>query len=547
MSTSFLRRTLSFLRNTWRGLTSMRTALVLLFLLALAALPGALLPQWSLNEDNVREFSDNYPTLAKVLDAVGAFNVFSSVWFAAIYVLLFVSLIGCLLPRSVHYLRQLRARPVRTPRNLARMPHHASGTVDRSAEEMTAVVRRRLRRWRTEEATEADGSRTISAERGYLREAGNLVFHFALVGLLITVAGGQLMRYEGQVVVQADGSSFCNSGTYNYDSFQAGPTVDGTSLSEFCLRVKDFDVRYLASGQPNNFHADIEYQSGEALETGNWKPHHLEVNNPLRTAGDRVYLTGNGYTPVFTVTFPDGQQRTKKTQWKPVNTGTMLSQGATKFDRPDMPDEQRRHQNQLAIRGLFAPTAQLNGKVLSSSFPALNDPMVAVDVLKGKLGFATGESQSIFNVNQELIDSGQLERVDRQNLAVGDSVRLEDGTTIRFDGVQRWVNLQVSHNPFQQYVLVFALTVVVGLGASLSIKRRRIWVRITPAGAGTGTTEADAEESDGNTSVEIGGLARTDQAGYGEEFTRIVEELLVSGRGSTSSPVAGDNSRGRSS
>ncbi|MDT7776429.1 MAG: cytochrome c biosis protein, partial [Pseudonocardiales bacterium] len=38
----------SFLRNTWRGLVSMRTALFLLFLLALAAMPGALLPQRSL-------------------------------------------------------------------------------------------------------------------------------------------------------------------------------------------------------------------------------------------------------------------------------------------------------------------------------------------------------------------------------------------------------------------------------------------------------------------------------------------------------------------
>jgi cytochrome c biogenesis protein len=38
------RRALALARNTWRGLTSMRTALILLFLLAVAALPGAVLP-----------------------------------------------------------------------------------------------------------------------------------------------------------------------------------------------------------------------------------------------------------------------------------------------------------------------------------------------------------------------------------------------------------------------------------------------------------------------------------------------------------------------
>ena len=49
------------LRNAWRGLTSMRTALVLLFLLALAALPGALLPQRSLNQHLVDQYFTDYP------------------------------------------------------------------------------------------------------------------------------------------------------------------------------------------------------------------------------------------------------------------------------------------------------------------------------------------------------------------------------------------------------------------------------------------------------------------------------------------------------
>ncbi|SDP87196.1 cytochrome c biogenesis protein [Actinopolyspora xinjiangensis] len=550
MNTSVFRRALAFLRNTWRGLTSMRTALVLLFLLALAALPGALLPQWSLNRRNVETFYDNHPTWAKVLDSIGAFNVFSSVWFAAIYVLLFVSLIGCLVPRSAEYLRQLRARPVRTPRNLARMPHHAEGTVPLPADEMAAVARRRLRRWRVSENTEEDGTRTLSAERGYLREAGNLVFHFALVGLLITVGGDQLMRYEGQKIVKVGDEGFCNSGTFNYDSFDAGLTVDGTNLSPFCLRLNDFDVRYLHTGQPERFHADIEYQAGESLENDNWKSHDLRVNNPLRVAGDRVYLTGNGYTPVFTVTFPDGTQRTKRTQWQPVDTTTMLSQGATKFDRPGMSNEQRRHDNQLAITGLFAPTASLDGKVLSSRFPALNDPMVAVDVLKGKLGLAGGRGQSIFSVDQSLIDSGELNRVARENLAVGETIRLDDGTTVRFDGVERWANLQVSHNPFQRYVLVFAVAVVIGLGASLSIKRRRIWLRIRPSPEGPGDDAAETTSRDEGTagaSVEIGGLARTDQAGYGEEFTRLADELLASGAESSARGSSETNSLGRSS
>ncbi|MGH3905158.1 MAG: cytochrome c biogenesis protein ResB, partial [Pseudonocardiaceae bacterium] len=168
-------------RNTWRGLTSMRTALALLFLLALAALPGALLPQYSLNPERVRTYQAQHPTLAPVLDRLGFFEVFASPWFAAIYLLLFVSLVGCVLPRTAEYVRQLRRAPVGTPRNLARLPHHARAESDAAPDEVLATARKRLRGWRIAEREERSGARTLSAERGYLREAGNLVFHVALL------------------------------------------------------------------------------------------------------------------------------------------------------------------------------------------------------------------------------------------------------------------------------------------------------------------------------------------------------------------------------
>ncbi|GAB2656692.1 cytochrome c biogenesis protein ResB [Saccharopolyspora gloriosae] len=536
---SHFRSLLAFLRNTWRGLTSMRTALVLLFLLAMAALPGALIPQRSLNPSEVDKYFTEYPDLAPVLDKLGVFEVFSSVWFASIYVLLFISLIGCLLPRCLEYYKQLRGRPVRTPRNLARMPHHASATVDGTPEEALAAARRRLRGWRKDEREDDDGTRSISAERGYLREAGNLVFHFALVGMLVTVAGGKILGYEGQVIVLADGSEFCNSGTYNYDSFRAGLSVDGTQLSPFCLRVNDFDAKYQHTGQVASYRVGMEYQSGADLDAGNWQPYDLQVNHPLRIAGDRIYLTGNGYAPRFTVTFPDGAKRTQLTQWQPMDPTTMLSQGATKFDQPGVTDDVRRRQTQLAVTGLFAPTAAYQGKVLSSQFPDLLDPTAAVDVLRGDLGLDSGRGQSIFGVDQKMVESGRLKKVARENVRVGEEIRLDDGTTVRFDGVERWANLQISHDPFQPYVLGFAVALIFGISASLSIKRRRIWVRVAPA-PGTGADDP------ARTVVEVGGLARTDQAGYGEEFTRLAKDLLGTD-GSDAEPPGAESARGRKS
>ncbi|KAA5833332.1 cytochrome c biogenesis protein ResB [Saccharopolyspora hirsuta] len=518
----YLKMALAFLRNTWRGLTSMRTALVLLFLLALAALPGALIPQRSLNITEVDRYFAEYPTLAPILDKLGAFEVFGSVWFASIYVLLFISLIGCLLPRCFEYYKQWRSKPVRTPRNLSRMPHHETATLDASVDEVMAATRTRLRGWRMVEREEDDGAKSISAERGFLREIGNLVFHFALVGLLVGVAGGKLYGYEGQVIVVADGSEFCNSGTYNYDSFRAGLTVDGTQLTPFCVRVDDFDIDYQPNGQVGDYRVNMHYQSGEDLETNTWQPYLLQVNHPLRTAGDRIYLTGNGYAPRFTVTFPDGQQRTDVIQWQPADPATMLSQGATKFDPPGVLDEEQRRRSQIAVTGLFAPTAAFDGAVLSSRFPDLLDPAAAVDVMRGDLGLDSGRGQSIFGVDQSMVDQGRLQRVARQNLRVGEEIRLDDGTTVRFDGVERWANLQVSHDPFQPWVLLFSVLVIFGISTSLMIKRRRVWVRAVPHPDQDGSGSA-------RTVVEVGGLARTDQAGYGEEFTRLAADLLGTG------------------
>jgi cytochrome c biogenesis protein len=515
-----VKRVLALVRNTWRGLTSMRTALVLLFLLALAAMPGALLPQRQLNAPKTDDYISTHGWWGSLLDRLQFFDVYSSVWFSAIYLLLMISLVGCLAPRSFEYVRSMRAKPVLTPRNLSRMPHYRKATVAAPAEDVLKAAGSRLSGWRRVQHDETGGTRSLSAERGYLRETGNLMFHFGMLGLIVFFALGKMFSYDGQVIVQANGSQFCNAGIYNYDSFNAGLRVDGTQLDPFCVKVNDFAATYTPDGQPEHYQSSIEYQSGADLQTGTWRPYLLEVNSPLRTAGDRVYLLGHGYSPKFTVTYPDGTSRTQAVQWRPENMQTLLSSGATKFDPPGVTDEAVRRTKQIAITGLFAPSAFLHGNVLTSSGPELTNPAVAVDIMRGDLGTDSGQGQSIFDIDQSMVDNGRLKRVARQNLVVGQQLTLDDGTKIRFDGVQQWVSLQVSHDPTQGFVLGFAIAMLLGLGGSLLVKRRRLWVRVIPA-----------DDGSGGTVVEIGGLARTDQAGYGEEFTRIAEKLVSGKKG----------------
>ncbi|MDT5224868.1 MAG: cytochrome c biosis protein [Mycobacterium sp.] len=505
----------------------MGTALVLLFLLALGAIPGALLPQRSLNAGKVDEYLRAHPMVGPWLNELQAFDVFSSFWFTAIYALLFVSLVGCLTPRIVEHARSLRTTPVPAPRNLARLPKHASAQTVGDLDELATTITDRLRGWRTtvrrtEAAPGSQASVEVSAEKGYLREFGNLVFHFSLLGLLVAVAVGKLFGYEGNVIVIADGGpGFCSASPAAFDSFRAGNTVDGTSLHPICLRVNNFQAHYLPSGQATSFAADIAYQAGGDLISNTWRPYRLEVNHPLRIGGDRVYLQGHGYAPTFTVTFPNGQTRTSTVQWRPDNPQTLLSSGVARIDPPagSYPTAEERRQHEIAIQGLLAPTEQLDGALLSSRFPALNDPAVAIDVYRGDTGLDTGRPQSLFNLDPRLIEQGRLTKEKRVNLRVGEQVRIDQGpgagTIVRFDGATPFVNLQVSHDPGQAWVLVFAITMMAGLVVSLLIRRRRVWVRLVPVTDGPGTVD-----------LELGGLARTDNSGWGDEFERLTERLL---------------------
>lgn len=516
-------------RNTWRALTSMGTALVLLFLLALGAIPGALLPQRNLNAGKVDDYLKAHPVIGPWLDRLQAFNVFSSFWFTAIYVLLFVSLVGCLTPRMIEHVRSLRATPVAAPRNLARLPKYAGHRIAADAEDLNTLANAlvgRLRGWRTA-IRHHDGAGPdaveVSAEKGYLREFGNIVFHFSLLGLLVAVAVGKLFGYEGNVIVIADGGpGFCSASPAAFDSFRAGNTVDGTSLHPLCIRVDDFDAHYLPSGQAVSFAANIDYQSGADLAANTWRHYRLQVNHPLRLGGDRVYLQGHGYAPTFSVTFPDGQIRTATVQWRPDNPQTLLSSGVVRIDPPagSYPTAAERRQHEIAIQGLLAPTEQLDGTLLSSRFPALNAPAVAVDIYRGDTGLDTGRPQSLFTLDPRLMEQHRLTREKRVNLRAGQAVRIDQGpaagTVIRFDGAVPFVNLQVSHDPGQTWVLVFAVTMMAGLLVSLLVRRRRVWVRLTP----------DAGGAPGTVNVELGGLARTDNSGWGDEFERLSQRLL---------------------
>src|SRR4051794_5049593 len=364
------------LRFGWRQLTSMRTALFLLLLLAIAAVPGSLVPQRSSDPNGVVQYRVDHPDLYPLVDKLQGFDVYTSVWFSAIYLLLFVSLVGCVLPRAKHHFDALRARPPRTPARLTRLDDaqvrlfagDAGDALDR-AERLLKQRRYRVERY---------GS-SVSAERGYLRETGNLVFHLALVGILVAVALGGSFGYSGQKIV-VEGEPFVNY-VGGYDSFTRGRLVNDATLDPYRITLDSLKVVYEsknqnAKGQPLDYTANVTAQ-----QPGNSSPRNttIKVNEPLDIDGTEVYLLGNGYAPRITVKNPDGSVAFSGAVPFLPQDKNLTSVGVVKV--PDGLAEQ------LGMIGFFYPTvAQLSSGALTSAYPDANDPVLQLNVYKGDLG-----------------------------------------------------------------------------------------------------------------------------------------------------------------
>lgn len=519
-------------RRWWRQLTSMRTALLLLFLLAVAAAPGSLLPQHNLNEDKVTTYYEQHPTLAPLMDRAGLFNVFSSPWFAAIYLLLLLSLIGCLTPRIRLHIRAMRRQPPDAPRYLERMRVHDRFELTEPAAEAAARTHRMLRgrRFRSVLREHDDGTITVAAEKGFLRETGNLLFHFSLVALLLGVALGQGYGWHGgRLLVQGNDNAFCNS-LQQYDEYSLGQRVSGSDLPPFCVTLNSFHATYEANGEPLTYAGDISYSAEPGAPTKKYK---LEVNHPLRIDGASVYLVGHGYAPVFSYTDRYGTTQKQVAPFLPTDS-EYTSDGVAVFPDANVnPKTGKRNINlQVAFQGVFFPTVAKQGGQ-TSTYPGLRDPAVLLFAYRGNTGTDAGIPHSVYTLDQSQIKNGQLKLASKNPklLRPGQSWTLSDGTTVRFDGVQQYATLQIRHDPGEKIVLVAAIMLLLGLLGSLTLRRRRVWFRLTP--------------SDGGTSVTAGGLARTEYAGFRDEFSRLVAS--ASGRPGKPGPDpdSGDPPRGK--
>ncbi len=485
---------LEFARWTWRQLTSMRTALILLFLLAVAAIPGSLIPQTRVDPSAVVSFKDRHPSLAPVFERIGMFNVYGSVWFSAIYLLLMLSLVGCIIPRLRVYLRAFGARPPRAPRHLSRLAAYDTWETDEPPATVAARARALLagQRRRVDVYDEGVGGDqhavVVSAEKGYLREAGNLLFHNALLVVLVGVAVTGLYGFKGSAAVIA-GDGFSNT-LIQYDDFTPGARFNSTDLAPFSFKVDAFHVTWKKSGAgagtPLTYDADLMVTDDPGAAPHGYD---LRVNHPLVVDGTSVFLTGHGYAPRVTVRDGEGNVAFSGPVIFLPQDSSLVSYGVIKA--PDAAPQQ------LGFEGYFFPTASLCDGQPCSLFPDADNPVLSLIAYHGNLGIDSGAAQSVYVLDKDRLKPFTTPGGNARPLLLreGEKASLGKGMgSIRFDGYDRFVKLQINKQPGKIVPLVGVLLAIVGLLGSLFVRPRRTWVRVG--------------SRDGRTVVEVAALDR---------------------------------------
>lgn len=468
------------LRYAWRQLTSMRTALILLLLVGIAAIPGSLVPQRTQNPLQVTQYFKDSPDLAQWMDRFYLFDVYGSPWFSAIYILLFISLIGCVLPRTFEHFKAARALPPATPKNLSRLEHHQAWSAQGNELEL-ARAWFRSKRFRV---LEVNG--TISAEKGFMRETGNLFFHLALILILLGISFSSLFGMRGEAIVNV-GERFVNTPT-SYDTLTYGKLYRDSNVPAFMLTADKFVAQYnVETSAPEDYTLNVSLLR-EGSKTIEKKV--IKVNKPMTIGTTRVYLQANGYAPVVTVRDSKGDVAFQGPVTFLPQDANLRSIGAIKVPDADP---------QIGFVASFFPTAErdeIRGGY--SSFPELLDPRLLISVWQGDLKMDSGVPQSVYR-----IDTDGMERIGLKGLSIGESYDYGVGT-ITFNGVVPWVNLQVVKDPGKQAALIGSIFAIIGLLASLFIRQRRIYVR-----------------SNGK-QIEIAGFGN--RPGLEEEIKRMVEK-----------------------
>jgi cytochrome c biogenesis protein len=411
----------------WHTLTSVRLALILILLIAVATLTGTLLDQvpGAVASDPVAYnrwldgASNRYGVFTDTMARLQLFRVFSSIWFRGLIALLVANIIVCTINRWGSIRAQVFSPRVRMNAvyfDRARLG--ATFNVTLPTATAAAAVRQGLRSAGYRSLTDDGESVAMYADRFRLSRLGTFLTHLSLVLLLIGAIMGRVWGWKDDQFIVAEGAT------------QQVPLAKNVSV-----KLEQFQEEWYVEGPPKDFSSDlIIYDNGQEVKRGTTR-----VNSPLSYKGITFNQAFFGQVAVVEVKDAAGNDV--------FNEGVPLAWKSNQGNRP--------------VGFIEIPGQQFKGYVVGPE-PGTYDAAVPLGT-----------------VRLELYDQTTNRTVAIENLPRNQDVQTQ-GLTFRFLRESQFTGLKVVKDPGVNVVWIASGLMVLGLVMVFWFPHRRLWALCSP-------------------------------------------------------------------
>lgn len=411
----------------WHFFISMRTGLALILALAGLALIGTLLVQapsglasqpdaYAAWLESVRP---KYGGWTSILSTLGLFDIFNSVWFRGITVLLMTSVLACSANRAPH-LWKLTVHP-RTRMSESFFDHapltlRASGPV--TPEVATAAIETALhaRRFRTIVETDGDVI-NVYADHNRWGPFGTVIAHLSLVVILLGALVGATFGFHDDSMAVTVGS-----------------TVDVGHGTGLAVLAKSFSDSYYADGSPSDYASGLVVsRDGTAVAEQT-----IRVNDPLQVGDVTFYQSYFGPAAVMHIAGTDGTVI--------FDGGVPLQFGTDSGTR--------------VVGRIDVPASGFTALVIAPASGEV-DPTIAAGQMLVEI-YQTGDQST--PVATEVLTQGQA-------TAMG-------GMDVTFVRERQFTGLIAAKDPGMPFIWLGAAFLIAGTALVFFFPSRRVWARV---------------------------------------------------------------------
>ena len=440
-------------------LSSIKLTIILLIIIAVASIVGTIIPQQYGGGEAFQHLS---PGLVKIFNSLQLFDMYHSIWFIILMVLLSLNLIVCSLNRwkaSWKLFSKVPAPNRKKP--FENLPRESVILIEKHRNEIISGVENLLRRkYRKLRRKDADRITFFYGEKGAYSNFGVYIIHLSILIIITGAIIGSLLGFEAFV---------------NIPEGESTNTVHlarqkGIKKLDFTVRCDTFTISFYDNGMPKEYRSNLSFlKDNNVILQGP-----LLVNHPITFDGIRVYQASYGATP-----------------------------GG------------RAH---ITIRRENKQETTITVKQNDSFF--LNEKNTKVNIVKIENNFMSMGPAVLMHIQNPkgMMRVWVFKRIEQMKDRIPDLIKkvptFNPGryTPYYFElnkiEPTYYTGLQLSHDPGVTIVAIGSLFVICGLFVTFFSSHKRLWVRL--------------DEQDGKTRISVGARSNKDPVGLKRE----VESLL---------------------